>query len=198
MKIAILASGGGSNAAEIIKTLPHFIEPEQASIAIIISNNEKAGVKNIAATNNIPFEILALKNTNEDEQTNAYLQILNKYRVDFIVLAGFLKKLPTKITNTFSKKILNIQPALLPAYGGTGMYGKYVHEAVIAAGDSESGITIHFVDEVYDHGQIIFQAKCSVAKSDTAETLAKKILQLEHAHYTKVIVQTLLSQNAVK
>ena len=198
MKIAILASGGGSNAAEIIKTLPRFIEPEQASIAVIISNNEKAGVKNIAATNNIPFEILALKNKNEDEQTNAYLQILNKYRVDFIVLAGFLKKLPTKITNLFSKKILNIHPALLPAYGGTGMYGKYVHEAVIAAGETESGITIHFVDEVYDHGQIIFQAKCSVAKSDTAETLAKKILQLEHAHYTKVIVQTLLSQNAVK
>ena len=198
MKIAILASGGGSNAAEIIKTLPSFIEPEQASIAVMISNNEKAGVKNIAATNNIPFEILALKNKNEDEQTNAYLQILNKYRVDFIVLAGFLKKLPTKITNLFSKKILNIHPALLPAYGGTGMYGKYVHEAVIAAGETESGITIHFVDEVYDHGQIIFHAKCSVAKSDTAETLAKKILQLEHAHYTKVIVQTLLSQNAVK
>ena len=198
MKIAILASGGGSNAAEIIKTLPSFIEPEQASIAVMISNNEKAGVKNIAATNNIPFEILALKNKNEDEQTNAYLQILNKYRVDFIVLAGFLKKLPTKITNLFSKKILNIHPALLPAYGGTGMYGKYVHEAVIAAGETESGITIHFVDEVYDHGQIIFQTKCSLAISDTAETLAKKILQLEHAHYTKVIAQTLLSQNAVK
>ena len=198
MKIAILASGAGSNAAEIIKTLPNFIKKESASIAVLISNNEKAGNKNIADQYNLPFEILSLKNKNEDEQSKSYVDMLNKYKIDFIVLAGYLKKLPKELTTAFPKKIVNIHPALLPAYGGAGMYGRYVHEAVIASGDLQSGITIHYIDEVYDHGQIIFQAKCVVEKNDTAEDLAKKVLALEHKYYTSVIAETVLSQIPVK
>ena len=198
MKISILASGAGSNAAEIIKTLPNFIKKELASIAVLISNNEKAGIKNIANLNDLPFEILSLKNKNEDEQSKSYTDVLNRYEIDFIVLAGYLKKLPKELTTAFPKKIINIHPALLPAYGGAGMYGRYVHEAVIASGDLQSGITIHYVDEVYDHGQIIFQAKCVVEKNDTAEDLAKKVLALEHKYYTGVVAKTILSQIPVK
>ena len=198
MKIAILASGAGSNAAEIIKTLPNFIKKESASIAVLISNNEKAGVKNIADLYGLPFEILSLKNKNEDEQSKSYTDVLNKYGIDFIVLAGYLKKLPIKITNTYFKRIVNIHPALLPAYGGAGMYGRHVHEAVIASGELQSGITVHYVDEVYDHGQIIFQATCIIENKDSTDDLAKKVLMLEHANYTKIIAQTLLSQIDVK
>ena len=198
MKIGILASGAGSNAAEIIKTLPNYIKKESASVAVLISNNEKAGIKNIADLNDLPFEILSLKNKNENEQSKSYVNVLNKYKIDFIVLAGYLKKLPKELTTAFTKKIVNIHPALLPAYGGAGMYGRYVHEAVIASGDLQSGITIHYVDEVYDHGQIIFQAKCVVEKNDTAEDLAKKVLALEHKNYTAVIAETILSQIPVK
>ena len=198
MKIAILASGAGSNAAEIIKTLPDYIKKESASIAVLISNNEKAGIKNIANLYDLPFEILSLKNKNEDEQSKSYTDVLNRYEIDFIVLAGYLKKLPKELTTAFPKKIVNIHPALLPAYGGAGMYGRYVHEAVIASGELQSGITIHYVDEVYDHGQIIFQAKCVVEKNDTAEDLAKKVLALEHKYYTGVIAKTILSQIPVK
>ena len=198
MKIAILASGAGSNAAEIIKTLPNFIKKESASIAVLISNNEKAGVKNIADLYGLPFEILSLKNKNEEEQSKLYTDVLNKYEIDFIVLAGYLKKLPIKITNTYFKRIVNIHPALLPAYGGAGMYGRHVHEAVIASGELQSGITVHYVDEVYDHGQIIFQATCIIENKDSTDDLAKKVLMLEHANYTKIIAQTLLSQIDVK
>ena len=198
MKIAILASGAGSNAAEIIKTLPNFIKKESASIAVLISNNEKAGIKNIGDLYDLPFEILSLKNKNEDEYSKSYIDVLDKYQIDFIALAGYLKKLPKELITAFPKKIVNIHPALLPAYGGAGMYGRYVHEAVIASGDLQSGITIHYVDEVYDHGQIIFQAKCVVEKNDTAEDLAKKVLALEHKYYTSVIAETVLSQIPVK
>ena len=198
MKIAILASGAGSNAAEIIKTLPNYIKKESASVAVLISNNEKAGIKNIADLYDLPFEILSIKNKNENEQSKSYVNVLNKYKIDFIVLAGYLKKLPKELTTAFTKKIVNIHPALLPAYGGAGMYGRYVHEVVIASGDLQSGITIHYVDEVYDHCQIIFQAKCVVEKNETAEDLAKKVLTLEHKNYTAVIAETILSQIPVK
>ena len=198
MNIAIFASGGGSNAAVIIKTLESFIKKENALPAVVISNNENAGVLKIAAAHNIPCEIISLKNKTAAQQAVAYLELLKKYNIEFVVLAGFLKKLPKEITTAFPKKIVNIHPALLPAYGGAGMYGKYVHEAVIAAGETQSGITVHYVDEVYDHGQIIFQLKCAVEKHDTAEDLAKKILELEHKHYTEILARTILSQFPVK
>ena len=198
MKIALFASGGGSNAEIIIKTLGSHAEKETAEIEVVISNNENAAVKKIAAVHKIPFETILLKNKTEAQQAKLYFDILQKYEIEFIVLAGYLKKIPKEITISYTKKIVNIHPALLPAYGGSGMYGKHVHEAVIAAGEKESGITIHYVDEVYDHGQIIFQAKCAVEITDTADDLAKKILALEHKYYTTVIAETILSQIRVK
>ena len=198
MKLAIFASGGGSNAEVIIKTLESYIKKEFAAITVVISNNEKADVIKIAALHKIPTEILLLKNKTEDQQAKLYFEILTRYKIDFIILAGFLRKLPREITTFYNRKIINIHPALLPAYGGVGMYGKHVHEAVIAAREKESGITIHYVDELYDHGQIIFQAKCVVENVDTANDLAKKILALEHKFYTAVVAETILSQIDVK
>lgn len=198
MKVAIFASGGGSNAEVIIKTLESYIEKESAAITVVISNNEKADVLKIAAFYKIPKETVLLRNKTASQQAETYFEILNKYEIDFIILAGYLKKLPREITAFYNRKIINIHPALLPAYGGLGMYGKHVHEAVIAAGEKESGITIHYVDEVYDHGQIIFQVKCAVENFDTVNDLAKKILALEHRYYTSVIAKTILSQIPVK
>ena len=198
MKIALFASGGGSNADVILNTLGKYLQKEIASIEVIISNNEKAGIAKIASAHNVPLEIILLKNKNPEQQTQAYFAILRKYKIDFIVLAGYLRKIPKELTIAFPKKIVNIHPALLPEYGGAGMYGNNVHEAVIAAADTQSGITIHYVDELYDHGQIIFQAKCVVEKNDTAEDLAKKVLALEHKYYTSVIAEIILSQIPVK
>ena len=198
MKIAIFASGGGSNAEVIIKTLHYYIAKETADVTVVICNNEKADILKIAAFYKIPCETVSLKGKTDVEQAKVYFEILKKYDIEFIVLAGYLKKLPKEITTGYQKKIINIHPALLPGYGGAGMYGKHVHEAVIAAGEKESGITIHYVDEVYDHGQIIFQVKCAVENIDTADDLAKKILALEHKYYTSTIAETLLSQIPVK
>jgi phosphoribosylglycinamide formyltransferase-1 len=119
---------------------------------------------------------------------------LREKNIDFIVLAGFLWKIPPALISAYPSRIINIHPALLPKYGGKGMYGHFVHEAVIAAGDTESGITIHFVDEQYDHGGTIFQATCPVSPSDTPESLAKKIHVLEHENFPRVIEQTILTQ----
>ena len=124
---------------------------------------------------------------------NNYLPELQKHNIDFIVLAGFLWKMPAALITAYPKKIVNIHPALLPKYGGKGMYGSKVHEAVIAAAENESGITIHFVDELYDHGNIIFQATCPIDETDTAESLAQKIHQLEHLHYP-VVIETVLKK----
>ncbi len=123
-------------------------------------------------------------------QGNAYADELKALGIGFITLAGFLWKVPSKLVAAFPNKIINIHPALLPKFGGKGMYGKFVHEAVIAAGEKESGITIHYVDELYDHGNVIFQAVCSIGKNDTADSLAKKIHLLEHEHYPAVIAKT--------
>jgi formyltetrahydrofolate-dependent phosphoribosylglycinamide formyltransferase len=197
MNIAIFASGGGSNAEVIIKTLPALLlaKKTDANIALIVTNNVTALVLHIAAENNITSEIIYLKNKTEEELSASYLDILTKHNIHFIVLAGYLKKIPTAVIKKFSKKIINIHPALLPAYGGEGMYGMRVHEAVINAGEKQSGITIHFVDEVYDHGEIIFQASCDLEEGETAIKLAEKVLVLEHACYSNVIAQVCYTQN---
>jgi phosphoribosylglycinamide formyltransferase 1 len=200
MNIAIFASGGGSNAEVIIKTLPALLLEKKTAdnIDLIVTNNAKAAVLHIAAQNNIPSEIIAVKDKTESELSTTYLDILIKHHIDFIVLAGYLKKIPTDVIKAYPQKIINIHPALLPAYGGAGMYGMRVHEAVVNAGEKQSGITIHFVDEVYDHGEIIFQATCDLEEGATAIKLAEKVLALEHEYYSNIIADVLNSQNPVK
>ncbi len=213
-RIAIFASGTGSNAEKIItSSSPSLLLEEKGeaktktsppspllkergdakneanmgspyTVALIVCNKPGAGVLSIAAKNNIPALLIEKERFFNGDN---YLPELQKHQVDFIVLAGFLWKLPDGLIKAYPKKIINIHPALLPKYGGRGMYGKLVHETVIAAKEKESGITIHYVDELYDHGEIIFQAKCTIDENDTAETLAQKIHVLEHAHYPRVI-----------
>lgn len=180
-KIAIFASGAGSNAKKIIE---HFKGSESVLVRLIVCNKQGAGVIEIAADNDIPVLMIEKERFFRGD---GYVEELDKYGIDFIVLAGFLWKIPETIIQNFRNRIINIHPALLPKYGGKGMYGSKVHEAVIAAGETESGITIHYVDEHYDNGDVIFQAKCRVEKNDTADTLAKKIHRLEHENFPRVV-----------
>lgn len=181
-RIAIFASGTGSNTAKII----HYFKDKSkgVEIALIVSNKPTAKVLTIASDNNIATLIL-------DKEIffrgNAYLPQLQNASIDYIVLAGFLWKIPINLIQAYPKKIINIHPALLPKYGGKGMYGSYVHEAVIANKELESGITIHFVNEHYDEGEHIFKASCTVDKFETVESLAAKIHALEYEHFAKVI-----------
>jgi len=183
-QIAIFASGAGSNAKKIIE---YFEGNERIHVRLIVCNKPGAGVLQIAADSNIPVLLI------EKEQFfrgNGYVDKLKDAGIDFIVLAGFLWKIPQALINVYRNKIINIHPSLLPKYGGKGMYGSKVHEAVITAGEKESGITIHYVDEHYDNGDIIFQAACSVSADDTPDTLAQKIHRLEHENFAKVIEET--------
>lgn len=180
-KLAIFASGIGTNAEKIIE---HFRGSNLANVALIVCNKSGAGVLTIAEKNQIPT--LLIEKVHFDNSTS-YLQELAAFEIDFIVLAGFLWKMPATIINAYPKAIINIHPALLPKYGGKGMYGSKVHEAVIAACDKESGITIHYVNEQYDEGAIIFQATCNIEAGDTAEILANKVHLLEHAHFARVV-----------
>jgi phosphoribosylglycinamide formyltransferase-1 len=184
-QVAIFASGAGSNAARIIERFRHH---SSIKISLIVSNKPGAGVLEIAAKEHIPTLII------EKEQFfrgDGYVRELQRLNITFIVLAGFLWKVPSTLIQAFSGKIINIHPALLPKYGGKGFYGRLVHEAVIAAKEKESGITIHYVDELYDHGQIIFQASCIIEPNDTHETLAQKIHWLEYEHFPRVIEELL-------
>ena len=183
--IIIFASGAGSNAQQIIN---YFKKNKKASVALIVCNNPKAGVLQIAANENIPVLLIHKERFKE----TGYLPEIEKYHPDLIVLAGFLWMIPEILIRHFPDRIINIHPALLPDYGGKGMYGSAVHTAVINAGEKESGITIHFVDDKYDHGKIIFQAKCNLDENETAEGLARKIHKLEH-HYYPVTIDNLLN-----
>lgn len=179
-RIAIFASGKGSNAKKIID---HFSNNNFATVALIVCNNPAAGVLQIAQKENISSLIIERKKFYEV----GYVDELKKNKIDLIVLAGFLWKLPPILIASYPNKILNIHPALLPKFGGKGMYGSKVHEAVINAKEKQSGITIHYVDELYDHGKIIFQTSCTVEANETPASLSKKIHQLEHEHYPTVI-----------
>ncbi|MET0464215.1 MAG: phosphoribosylglycinamide formyltransferase [Chitinophagaceae bacterium] len=184
-KIAIFASGAGSNAQKIID---HFKGNTNVQIAVIACNKPGAGVLNIAAKEGIPVLMI------EKEpffRGDAYVPFLKEKGIDLVVLAGFLWKIPNALISAFPHQIINIHPALLPKYGGKGMYGQFVHAAVVAAGEKESGITIHFVDEHYDHGNIIFQATCEVTPADTADTVAAKVHALEHEHFPRVVEEVL-------
>jgi formyltetrahydrofolate-dependent phosphoribosylglycinamide formyltransferase len=183
--LAIFASGAGSNAQKIID---HFRNHATIKVSMIICNKPGAGVLSIAEREHIPSLLI---DKEKFFRGDAYIPELKEKNIDFIVLAGFLWKIPSLLIKAYPGKIVNIHPALLPNYGGKGMYGNRVHEAVIANGDKESGITIHYVDEIYDHGRIIFQAKCTVSPDDNADTLAKRIHELEHKHFPRVIEEIL-------
>jgi phosphoribosylglycinamide formyltransferase-1 len=181
LKIALFASGSGSNAENIIR---FFQNDSKYAFPIIISNKKDAFVHERAKSLGIPSYTFS----REDFSTgNAILDLLKANEIDCIVLAGFLLKVPEVLINAYPDKIINIHPALLPKYGGKGMYGHYVHEAVAASGDTESGITIHYVNAHYDEGNIIFQAKCPVLPTDTADLIAEKVHALEYEHFPKVI-----------
>jgi len=191
-QIAIFASGAGSNAEKIAQ---YFDDHPSVKVSLIVCNNPKAGVVEIARQENIPLILLEKK---EFFSPNHLLDRLTDKKIDFLVLAGFLWMLPADLVRAYPKKIINIHPALLPKYGGTGMYGDRVHQAVIANHEPESGITIHYADEVYDHGQIILQAKCFVEENETVEHLAAKIHALEHKNFSKTIELVINLQNIVK
>lgn len=179
--LVIFASGAGSNAQQIIT---YFRSSSLAKVVLIVCNKPGAGVIGIAQKENIPVLLI------EKERffkADGYLPELQKVKADLIVLAGFLWKIPQRLIDAYPRRIINIHPALLPKYGGKGMYGQYVHEAILNAGEVESGITIHYVDEHYDNGDIIFQTACPVLETDGPETLAQRIHQLEHLHYPVII-----------
>ncbi len=180
-KLAIFASGTGTNAQKIID---HFRANHEVSIALIVSNKPDARVIRIAAEEKIPALVI---DKERFFRGDAYTDELKALGIDLIILAGFLWKIPPAMIHAFPEHIINIHPALLPKYGGRGMYGHHVHDAVIASGDHETGITIHFVDELYDHGKNIFQATVPIAKDDNAASIAKKVQVLEHEYYPKVI-----------
>lgn len=179
--IAIFASGAGSNAQKIIDYFRHH---KSIKVALIVCNKPGAGVLSIAEMEKIPSLIIEKE---KFFRGNGYVEELKQYHIDFIVLAGFLWKVPATLLKEWPQKIVNIHPALLPKYGGKGMYGQFVHQAVINAKEAESGISIHFVDDIYDHGRVIFQASCPVSPDDTPDSLAQKIHQLEHQHYPAII-----------
>ena len=187
-RIAIFASGAGSNAQKIIA---HFLDHPNMEVALIVSNKPGAGVLNIAAEHSVATLIIEKERFFRGD---AYVAELKEAAIDFIVLAGFLWKVPSALIAAYPDKIVNIHPALLPKYGGKGMYGQFVHEAIIAAKEKESGITIHFVDDKYDHGNTIFQAICEILENDTPETLAQKIHLLEHKYFPVVIEQTFMKK----
>lgn len=184
-KIAIFASGSGSNAENIIR---FFAKNPEISVNSIFCNMPGAYVLERAKNYNIPTFVF---NREEMKNPEKVLNQLQKQEIDFIVLAGFLWLLPSCITAAYPNRIVNIHPALLPKYGGKGMYGEKVHQAVIAAGEKESGITIHYVNEHYDEGSPIFQARCSIHPEDTPDTLAAKVHALEYEHFPKVIEEVI-------
>lgn len=193
-RLAVFASGTGTNAQKIIEEARASLKADKKigfEVALIVCNKPGAGVLDIARREGIATLVIEKENFFGGDH---YLAKLKQHRIELIVLAGFLWKLPPALIQAYPSRIINIHPALLPKYGGKGMYGEKVHQAVIEGRDPESGITIHYVDEIYDHGQVIFQAKCPVTSSDTAATLAKKIHQLEHEHYPTVITQVIEKQ----
>lgn len=183
-KIAILASGEGTNAERIIR---YFTGHPTVKVAVIITNKAEAGVIRRAKKLQVPVEFLPAPAFKEGKVTER----LRQYETDFVVLAGFLLRVPDDMLEAYPNRIVNIHPSLLPKFGGKGMYGSKVHEAVLAAGETESGITIHYINEHYDEGTIILQAQCPVMEGDTPDALASRVHQLEYEHYPQVIEQLL-------
>jgi phosphoribosylglycinamide formyltransferase-1 len=186
VRLSIFASGSGTNAQKIID---RFRDHPRIRVALIVCNKPGAGVLGIAEREGIETWVL------ERERFlggDAYIPALRAKNIAWIILAGFLWKVPPVLVAAYPAHIINIHPALLPKYGGRGMYGHFVHEAVVAAGEAESGITIHLVDEQYDHGATLFQATCPLSPGETPESLAQKVLALEHRHFPEVIERTVV------
>ena len=182
-RIAIFVSGGGSNARVMIDRFQAHPE-DGVEVVLLVSNKATAGGLTVAAERGIPSLVVKRKDWATGEEL---LAALKAYKVDLIVLAGFLWLIPPYLVKAYPKRIVNIHPALLPKYGGKGMYGHHVHEAVRAAGETESGITIHYVNEHYDEGNIIFQAAVRLDPEDSPEQIAERVLRLEHANYWRVV-----------
>lgn len=177
--IAVFASGGGSNAHSIIQYFKHH---PSIRVSMIVTNRKNAGVRNVAASHNIPSFFVP----KDDFENQTYmLELLQD--VQWIALAGFLKLIPSYIIHAFTNKIVNIHPSLLPKYGGHGMYGHFVHEAVFNNQDRYSGMTIHLVDEEYDRGQIIKQSQCDISDVKNAHEIASRVLRLEHYYFPRVL-----------
>jgi phosphoribosylglycinamide formyltransferase 1 len=194
VKIAIFASGQGTNAKQIIRyfhEVGNKVLDTRVEISLVVCNKPEAGVVDVAREAEIPVLLIEKE---KFFRGSHYLEEFYDRHISFIVLAGFLWKIPLEIIRAFPDRILNIHPALLPNYGGKGMYGSAVHKAVIESGDKESGISIHFVDEIYDHGRIFFQASCPVSPDETPESLAKKIHELEYNHYPGQIARWMESK----
>ena len=181
INIAIFGSGSGTNAENIIQ---YFESNPFIEVTLVLSNKADAYILERARLHHIPFVVFA---KSEFQNEDSLLALLGDHNVDFVVLAGFLLQIPVSLIRAYPNKIINIHPALLPNYGGKGMYGNRVHEAVIAAGDKQSGITIHYIDEHYDSGSIIFQTTCDVLPTDTSDDLAAKVHALEYKYFPKVI-----------
>lgn len=179
--VAIFASGSGTNAENIAR---YFSKSETVKVAVVLSNNKNVGVHDRVNKLGIPSFVFS---RDEFVEGTPILAKLAEYQIDLIVLAGFMNKISDTLLNAYPGKIINIHPALLPKHGGKGMYGMHVHEAVVAAGEKESGITIHYINENYDEGDVIFQAKCEVLPTDTPDEVAAKVHALEYAHYPHVI-----------
>jgi len=185
--IAIFASGSGTNAENLIR---YFSNKNSARVSLVLSNKAEAQVLKRAAALNVSSVFFDREDLYKNQKVLEYLTLSG---IDFIVLAGFLWLIPDNILTSYEKRIVNIHPALLPAYGGKGMYGEAVHKAVIANHEIVSGITIHYVNSFYDEGDIIFQAECPVNPSDTAETLAMKVHALEYEHFPRIIENLILN-----
>ena len=188
INIAVFASGEGSNAENLFH---YFSTSGKVKIKLVVTNKEESGVVKKAEKHRKNIQIIS-KQTLE-KYAEQFIEFLKSEKVDLIVLAGFLLKIPTALVAAFPNKIVNLHPSLLPKFGGKGMYGMNVHRAVIFAGEKESGITVHYVNEKYDEGEIILQKKCVVEIFDTPETLAEKIKKLEH-EYFPIAVQTIVEK----
>jgi len=188
-RLAVLASGRGSNLQAIMEHFDSLARERVATVALVASNRADAPALLLAETASID---IAHFNANDDG--SELLELLRKFRIDLVVLAGYLKRIPPKVIREYAGRIMNIHPALLPAFGGEGMYGARVHEAVIASGAEETGVTVHLVDDDYDRGPIIAQWRVPVEKSDTADSLAARVLNVEHMVYPRAVEMVAILQ----
>ena len=186
--IAIFASGSGSNTENIIR---YFRENEAIQVSLVLSNRSDAYVLERAHRLGVPCNVFPKEDWMAGDEI---LAVLQEYHIDFVVLAGFLVRVPDLLLHAYPNKIINIHPALLPKFGGKGMYGDRVHEAVVAAGEKESGITIHYINEHYDEGNTVFQTACPVLPTDSPEDVAKKVHALEYEHFPRVIERVLCGE----